>query len=140
MLTDQIGMKPRSKNKGARKGTGLFFARTALWLEETEIDFDRRNCCYRRAIGTDCRLEAPGTHGFDCLLVQSETRALHHLDVGRMAVRLDDHLQDHDSLELGFARVFRILRLGAIQAGRVADATRSRAKSAAAGAAAGARA
>ena len=76
------------------------------WLEEAEIDFDRRNGRYRRAIGPNGRFEAPGTHGFDGLLIQSETRALYDLNVGCMAVWLNDYLQDHDALKLSFARIF----------------------------------
>src|SRR5579859_5383606 len=145
MLTDQIEMKPRSNNERARKGTGLFCENCATRIarygsEEAEIDFNRRNRCYWRPIGTDRWLEAPGTHGFDCLFVQSEACALHHLDVGRMAVWLYDHLQDHNALELGFACVFRILRLRAIHTARVTHSACSRTESAAAGAATGARA
>ena len=78
----------------------------ALMSEETEIDFDRRNGRYRRAVGSDGGFEAPGTHGFDGLLIQSKAGALYDLNIGRMAVWLNDHLQDHNSLKLSFARIF----------------------------------
>ena len=79
---------------------------TRGWLQQTEINFDGCNRRHRRATGSDSRLEAPGTHGFDCFLIQSETSTLHDLDVGCMAVRLNDHLKDHNSLKLSLARVF----------------------------------
>ena len=76
------------------------------WSEEPEIDFNRRNGRYRRAVGSDGGFEAPRTHGFDGLLIQPKASALYNLDIGRVAVWLNDHLQDHNSLKLGFARIF----------------------------------
>src|SRR5579864_4100990 len=104
-------------------------------LEESEIDFDRRNGRYRRAIRSDSGFESPGANGLDGLFVQPKAGALHHLNVGGVAVGLNDDLENYDSLKLGFARVFRILRLGTIEARRISHSAGPRTESAAARAA-----
>src|SRR5690348_6296786 len=105
------------------------------WLEKPEVDFDRRNGRHRSAVRTDGGFEAPGANGLNGLFIQPKSSALDHLNVGGVAVGLNDHLKNYDALKLGFARVLRILRLGAIETCRVSHSARSWTESAAAGAA-----
>src|SRR5437879_5541131 len=118
---------------GARVRVKILPARELRYrLEKPEVDFDRRNGRHRGAIRTDCGFETPGANGFDGLLIQPKAGALDHLNVGGMAVWLNDHLENDNALKLGLARVFRILRLGTIKTRRVSHSTRPRTESAAA--------
>src|SRR5579863_7006100 len=109
-------------------------------LEQSERNFDGDDNGNGFAAGTIGGLEAPLLHGFDRFFFQAKSRALHDLNFRGAAVRSDHRLKNDSALVLCFAGLLGIFRVGAIDAGRIADAASPGMIGPAAGTAAGARA
>ena len=82
--------------------------------EETEGNFDGDNNGNGLTVGSKSRLEPPQFHCFDGLFFQTETRALHYLNVNGATVRGDYSLEDNRTLVFRFTCFFRIFRIRAI--------------------------
>lgn len=85
-------------------------------ITDAKIDFNRRNGRHRCATRSDSGFEAPRTYSVDGFLIKSEASALHDLNIGCMAVQLNDRLERHNSLEFSFPRFVRIRWVRAIEA------------------------
>src|ERR1700722_2342345 len=82
----------------------------ANFSQQAEVDFDGSFYRDRLAVLL-ARGELPLRHGFHGLFIETQAKALHYLDVGRLARRIDLHIKHDRSLMLGLARFFRIFGL-----------------------------
>src|SRR5262249_52414557 len=87
-------------------------------LEQSETYFNRYGRPHRLPVWSRSRLAAPSPHGLDCLLIQSQARALHHAHIRHTVVGLDNHFHDHDALIFRLPRLFRIGRVRLVVARR----------------------
>src|SRR5665213_1846191 len=78
------------------------------------------------------RLKLPFLHGFDRLLIQTHTEALHNLDVASSAFDIHHDLKQYRTAVFRFARFFGVFRIGFIKCLRstyaAADAKHAAAK------------
>src|SRR6266404_862583 len=127
---------PRYRQKVAFSGTGFRQPGLPKTLEQSEDHLDRHLSRNALPVRSNRRPELPLPHSFNRLLIESQAGALSNLNVRRASVQRDDNHQDDHTLVFRFARFVRILRIGAIDAGRHAHAVYPCAKRASASAAA----
>jgi hypothetical protein len=109
-------------------------------LKQSERNFDGDDHRDGLSAGPIGGLEAPLLYCFHSFFFEPKARALHHLNFRGAAIRSDHCLQDDGALVFCLAGFFRIFRIRAIDARRIANAARPRMICSAAGTAAGTRA
>ena len=95
-------------------------------LEQPEHGFDRHPRRHSAARRVECRHEFPAANGLHCAFIESQSNSSHNADLRRPAVRANQYLQRHRSLQLRLTRFVRILGIWAIHAFRRTEHVRIR--------------
>src|SRR5208282_2715942 len=114
-----------------REKTGEAAARTGR-LEQAEVDLYTEFCSDGLIAGADYRFEAPLAHRPYHAFVEAHSDPTDHAHIGDRAVGENSDFRDDGALVAGLPGLFRIGRLRAVEAHRIANAVRSHAEVAAA--------